>query len=81
MRSRFSQPGRFFATAKTHTFKSIEDISLERLKLRLIIDQARTYVYNAWKVVAKYLSPLSKNEFSITDILSFSELLKNRSND
>ena len=28
----------------------------------------------------KYLSPLSKNEFSITDTLSFPELLKSSSN-
>ena len=81
MRPHSNQPGRFFATAKTHKFKSIEDISLESLKLRPIIDQTGTYIYNASKVVAKYLSPLSKNEFSITDTLSFPELLKNSSND
>ena len=34
-------------------------------KLRPIISQTGTYIYNALKVVAKYLSPLSKNEFSI----------------
>ena len=76
-----NQPGCFFATATTHKFKSIEDISLESLKLCPIIDQTGTYIYNASKVVAKYLSPLSKNEFSISDTLSFPELLKNSSND
>ena len=70
-----------FATAKIYKFESIEDISLEYLKLRHITDQAKTYIYNASKVVAKYLSPLSKNEFSITDTLSFPELLKSSSND
>ena len=30
------------ATAKTHKFKSIEDISLKILKLRPIIDETRT---------------------------------------
>ena len=39
------------------------------------------FIYNASKVFAKYLSPLSKNEFSITVTLSFPELLKNSTND
>ena len=46
------------------------------LHLRPIIDQTGT-IYIASKVVAKYLSPLSKNEFSITDTLS----IHNSSND
>ena len=70
-----------FATAKIYKFESIEDISLEYLKLRHITDQAKTYIYNASKVVAKYLSPLSKNEFSITGTLIFSELMEISSND
>ena len=53
MRPGSNQPGRFFVTAKTHKFKSIEDISLESLKLRPIIDQTGTYIYNASKAVAK----------------------------
>ena len=80
-----NQPGCFFATAKTHKFKSIEDISLdislESLKLCPIIDQTGTYIYTASKIITKYLNPLSKNEFSFTDMLSFPELLKNSSND
>ena len=36
---------------------------------------------NTSVVVAKSLSTLSKNEFSITGTLSFPELLKNSSND
>ena len=55
MRPRSNQPGRFFASAKTQKFKSIEYISLESLKLRPIIDQRGTYVSNASKFVAKYL--------------------------
>ena len=64
-----------------HTTKSIEGISLESVKLHPIIDQTGTYIYNTSKVVAKFLSPLSKNEFSITDTLSFPGLLKSSSND
>ena len=74
MLPRFNQSGRFLVTAKTHKFESTEGISLESLELHPIIAQTGTYIYNASKVVAKYLSPLSKNEF--TNTLSFPELLK-----
>ena len=57
IRQRSNQPVRFFATAKAHTFQFIEDISLGSLKLRTIIDETGIYIYNASKVVAKYLSP------------------------
>ena len=53
MRSRSNQSDRFSDTAQTHKFESIEDISLKSLKLRPIIDQTGTYIYNNWKVVAK----------------------------
>ena len=76
MRPRSNQPGRFFATAKMHKFESISDITLEQLKLRPIIDQTGTYIYKASKVVAKYLGPLAKNEYTIRDTLSFPDLLK-----
>ena len=72
-----NQPGRFFATAKTHKFGSINDITLDQLKLRPTIDQTGTYIYNVSKVVAKYLRPLSKNKYSIDDTLTFPDLLKN----
>ena len=42
-----------------------------------IIDQTGTYIYNASKVVAKYLRPLSKNKYSIDDTLTFPNLLRN----
>ena len=32
-----NQPGRFFATAKTHKFDSVNDIALDKLKLHPII--------------------------------------------
>ena len=61
-----NRPARFFATAKKHKFKSLEEINVDQLKLRPIIDQTGTYIYNASKVVAKYLRPLAKNEFTLT---------------
>ena len=76
MRSRSNQTGQFFATTKTHKFKSISDITLEQLKLRPIIDQTGTYIYKASKVVAKFLGPLATNDYTIRDTLSFPDLLK-----
>ena len=37
----------FFATAKTHKFDTIEGINVKDLKLRPIIDQTGTYIYDA----------------------------------
>ena len=54
---------------------------LKKVSSCTIIDQTGSYICNASKVVSKYLSPLSKNEFSITDTFDFSKLLKNSGND
>ena len=55
MRPVSNQQARFFFTAKTHKFKSLEEINVDKLKLRPISDQTGTYIYNASKVIAKYL--------------------------
>ena len=44
MRLKSIKPGRFFATAKSHKFGSVNDITLDQLKLRPIIDQRGTYI-------------------------------------
>ena len=67
MHPKSNQPGRFFATAKT--------LTLDHHKLHPILDQAGTYIYNASKVVAKYLRSIFKNKFSIDDTLIFFKLL------
>ena len=77
MRPKSNQPGRYFVTAKTHKFDSVNDITLDKLKLHPIIDKTGTCIYNASKVVAKYLRPLFKNKYSIDDTLAFPNLLKN----
>ena len=77
MHPKSDQPGRFFATAKTHKFDPVNDITLDKLKLRPIIDQTGTYIYNASKAVAMYLRRLSKNMYSVDDTLTFPELLEN----
>ena len=76
MRPISNQPARFFATAKTHKFKSFDDITLEELKLRPIIDQTGTHTQQAAKIVSKYLKPLAKNKYVINNTLKFPELLK-----
>ena len=64
MRPVSNQPGRFFATAKAHKFTSLNEITVEKLKLRPIIDLTGTYIYNTSKVIANYLRPLSKNQYT-----------------
>ena len=80
MRLISNQPTRFFASAKTHKFNKIEDINIQDLKLRLIIDQTDAYIYNASKVIVNYLKPLAKNHFIISDTLSFPHMLKDAVN-
>ena len=80
MRPVLNQPARFFVTAKTHTFKSLEEINVDQHKLRSIMDQTSTFIYNASKVIAKYLKSLAKNEYTTSDTLTFPDLVKNASN-
>lgn len=77
MHLRSNQSCSCFTTAKTYEFESAEDI-LRILKLRPIIDQTGTYIYNAWKVVAKYPTPLQTFPLQTVNL---PELLKNSSND
>ena len=69
-----------FSPPLKHKLDTIEDINAKDLKLRPIIDQTGTYVYDASKVAAQFLKPLAKNEFTISDTLAFPELLKNIEN-
>ena len=76
MRPVSNQPGRFFATAKTHEFTSLNDITVENLKLRPMIDLTGTYTYDTSKVIANCLRALSKNQYTISDTFKFSDLPK-----
>ena len=80
IRPGFQSTCMFFATTKTHKFDTVEDINVKPLKLRPIIDQTGTYIYDTSKAVAQFLKPLSRNEFTISDTLAFPELLKNIEN-
>ena len=70
-----NQPARLYGTAKTHKFEILEDITVENLKFRPIIDQTGTFTYNAAKVISDYLRPLCKNEYSINDTQKFPSML------
>ena len=76
MRPVSNQPGRLYATAKTHKFNSPDEITVENLKFRPIISQVGTYTYNAAKVIANYLKPLCQNDYKIDDTQSFPSMLK-----
>ena len=78
MRPVSNQPGRLYATAKTHKFSSLDEITMEKLKFRPIISQVGTYTYNAAKVIADYLKPLCQNEYKINDTQSFPSMLKDQ---
>ena len=71
-----NQPARLFATAKTHKFESFGNININDLKLRPIIDQTGTHMYKASELIAKYLAPLSKNEYVIDNTSVFPSLIK-----
>ena len=45
---------RLYGTAKTHKFKTLEDITVASLKYRPIIDQTGEFTYNAAKVISDY---------------------------
>ena len=75
-----NQPAHFFATAKMQKFNNSQDINVKYLKLRPIIDKTGTYIYDASKIVAEFLKPLARNEFTISDTWAFPDLLKNIEN-
>ena len=51
MRPTSNQPARLFATAKTHKFDKFDDINIEELKVRPIVDQTGTHTHPAGKVI------------------------------
>ena len=62
---------------KTHKFENINDITIDNLKLRPIMDQTGTCYYRTGKVIAKYLKPLTKNELLISSTQQFPSMLNN----
>ena len=76
MRPTSSQPAWLFATAKTHKFTDIKQININDLKLWPIADQTGTHIYDCLKIIAQYLQSLTINEYTISDILSFADILR-----
>ena len=76
MRPASSQRARLFATAKTQKFTDIKQININDLKLHPIIDQTGTHLYDCSKIIAQYLQPLAMNEYTISDTLSFPDILR-----
>ena len=64
-----NMPGRLFCTAKTHKFSDVNEIRVEGLKLRPIIDQSNTFTSNAAKLFANYLKLLQDKEYMLNDTL------------
>ena len=76
MRPTSSQLARVFATAKTHKFADIKQININDLELRPITDQTGTHLYDCSKIIAQYLQLLVINEYTISDTLSFPDILR-----
>ena len=63
MLPKLNQPGKFYGTAKTNKFNTVNEITISNLKFRPLIAQTgtymynavQTYMYNAVQVVAQYL--------------------------
>ena len=69
------RPARMYGTAKTHKFNNYEDITVENLKLRPIMDQSGTMIYNTSQIIAEYIRPLNNSKYIIDDTLKFPSIL------
>ena len=76
MRPKSNQPAKLYATAKTHKFNNLDEVTVEKLKFRPIVDQTSTATYDAAKVIGEYLRPLSLNEYKINDCLKSPDMIK-----
>ena len=74
MRPVSHEPGKLYATAKTHKFSSLDHITVDNLKFCPI----GTYTYNASKVISQYLKPLCENEYKINDTQKIVSMIKNQ---
>lgn len=69
------RPARMYGSAKTHKFDSYDEITVENLKLRPIMDQCGTMVYTAAQIIAEYIRPLNDSKYIIQDTLKFPNIL------
>ena len=78
MRPTYNQPTRFFSSAKRHKFNKTEDINIQDLQLRPIIDQSGACTYNASKVITNYLKSLLIRKV-LSSVVSFLFLIYSKS--
>ena len=76
MRPKSNQPARLYATAKTQKCNNLDEVTVESLKFRPIVDQTGTATYDAAKVIGEYLKPLALNEYKINGCLKFADMIK-----
>ena len=74
MRPKCYQTTRLCTKAKTHKFCDLDEITLDKLKFRPVVDQTGTAAYDAAKVNGEYLKPLACNKYN--DCLKFPDMLK-----
>ena len=76
MRLNSNQPARLYATAKTHKFNDLDELAVEKLKFRPIVDKTNTATYDTSKVIGEYLKPLAFFEYKINYCLKFPDRIK-----
>ena len=76
MRPKSNQPARLYATAKTHKFNDLDEITVKKLKFRPIVDPIGTATCDAIKVIGEYLRPLAFNEYKINGCLKFPDMIE-----
>ena len=75
MRPKSNQPVGLYVTAKTHKFNNLDEVTVKKLKYKPIVDQTGTATYDAAKVIAEYLKPLTLNEYKINDYLKLADMI------
>ena len=69
IRPKSNQPARIYATAKTHKFNDLDEITVKKLKFRTIVDWAGTASHDAAKAIGQFQKPFACNEYKINDCL------------
>ena len=72
MKPTSNQLARLYALGKTKKINNLDEITVDKLKFRSIVDQI---THDAAKV-GEYLRPLTINEYKINDCLRFQAMIK-----
>ena len=78
MRPISNQPGKIYATTKTHKFYSLENATVQNIKFRPTISQIGIYSYNAPKVLSDYLKQFCQNNTKAMTHRVFASQLKDQ---